>query len=52
MKKAAAEYVFQRGNGTYYFRRAVPSDLMAAIGKREWKVSLRTKDAGTAFIEA
>lgn len=52
MKKASAEYVFQRGNGTFYFRRAVPSDLVAAVGKREWKVSLKTKDAGTAFVEA
>lgn len=34
--------------GTYYFRRAVPLALRAAIGKREWKETLGTKDAQTA----
>jgi integrase len=28
----------------YYFRRAVPAELREAIGKTEWKESLRTKD--------
>ncbi len=31
-------------NGTYYFRVRVPQDLLASIGKKEIKVSLKTKD--------
>lgn len=34
--------------GVYYFRRAVPGDLRAIIGKREEKISLRTKDPAEA----
>lgn len=49
MRKAAADYVFQRGNGAFYLRRTVPSDLVVAVGKSEWKVSLKTKDAGTVW---
>lgn len=30
--------------GVYYFRKAVPDDLRAAVGKREEKRTLRTKD--------
>ncbi|MEP1144952.1 MAG: site-specific integrase [Henriciella sp.] len=52
MKKAVSEYVYARGNGIYYFRRAVPSDLRGEIGKREWKVSLGTQDVGKAFAKA
>ncbi len=35
-------------NGTYYFRRLVPDDIRAVVGKREWKVSLKTKDLAQA----
>lgn len=31
-------------NGHYYFRVKVPKDLLASIGKKEIKVSLKTKD--------
>lgn len=34
--------------GTYYYRRGIPDALRPLLGKREWKVSLRTKD----FTEA
>ena len=34
-------------NGIYYFRREVPADIRDIIGKREWKVSLRSKDLAT-----
>jgi integrase len=34
--------------GVYYFRRTVPDDLRAMVGKREEKVSLRTKDPDEA----
>lgn len=34
--------------GVYYFRKRVPSDLVAVLGKSEHKVSLRTKDPATA----
>lgn len=30
-------------NGIYYFRREVPADIRSLIGKREWKVSLKTR---------
>ncbi|QXQ08163.1 site-specific integrase [Sphingosinicellaceae bacterium] len=29
---------------TYYFRRLVPVDLQAQLGRREWSYSLKTKD--------
>ena len=31
-------------NGIYFFRGEVPQDIRPIIGKREWKVSLRSKD--------
>ena len=31
-------------NGVYYFRKRVPADLVAQLGKREVKFSLGTKD--------
>ncbi|RDE09887.1 DUF6538 domain-containing protein [Pelagibacterium lacus] len=34
--------------GVYYYRRAVPEDLRAVIGRREEKRSLGTKDPATA----
>jgi len=38
--------------GTYYFRRAVPDDIRHVIGKREFKVTLGTKDVGEAKRKA
>lgn len=35
-------------SGVYWFRRAVPADLRALVGKREEKQSLQTKDPATA----
>jgi integrase len=35
-------------SGVYWFRRAVPADLRALVGKREEKQSLKTKDAAVA----
>lgn len=34
----------------YYFRREVPKDIRDAIGKREWKVSLKTKNINEARL--
>lgn len=34
--------------GVYYFRKAVPDDLRAVLGKREVKISLKTKDPAEA----
>lgn len=31
-------------SGVYYFRREVPEDIRSVIGKREWKLSLKTKE--------
>ena len=39
-------------SGTYYFRRAVPDDIRQVIGKREFKVTLGTKDVGEAKRKA
>ena|GEM_PF-2550212 len=36
-------YLAKRGS-VYYFRRIVPDDLRAVLGKREIMLSLRTKD--------
>jgi integrase len=52
MKKAQSTCVFKRNNGVYYFRRAVPLDLVDRVGKREWKSSLRTTDPMRAHIDA
>ncbi len=35
--------------GIYYFRKAIPEKLRAAAGKREWKVSLGTRDSKEAL---
>jgi len=35
-------------SGVYWFRRAVPADLRALVGKREEKQSLKTKDPAVA----
>ena len=34
--------------GTYYFRKVVPAELRYALGKVEWKVSLKTKELSEA----
>ncbi len=34
--------------GVYYFRKVVPAALRAAVGKREIRISLRTKDVREA----
>ena len=34
--------------GVFWFRKRVPGDLLALVGKREEKASLRTKDVGEA----
>ncbi len=34
--------------GIYYFRKVIPSELRAAFGKREYKVSLGTRDPNDA----
>lgn len=36
--------------GVYYFRKAVPEDLRALVGKREEKVSLGTKNPADAKL--
>lgn len=41
-------YLAKRG-ATYYFRRLVPDELRPALGgRREWMLSLRTKDREAA----
>ena len=35
-------------SGIFYLRREVPEDIRQIIGKREWKVSLRTRDFAAA----
>lgn len=37
-------------SGVYYFRREVPEPIRSVIGRREWKVSLRTKDLTQARL--
>ena len=37
-------------NGILYFRREVPEDIRQFIGKREWKVSLKTRDLTEARL--
>jgi|GEM_PF-7082500 len=52
MKKAASKYLCEHRSGIFYFRRGVPFDLRGEVGKREWKVSLRTRNEGQAFERA
>ena len=35
-------------SGIFYFRREVPADIRKIIGRREWKVSLKTRDFSAA----
>lgn len=42
-------------SGIYWLRRRVPSDLVSVVGRREEKLSLRTRDPGeakTAYLKA
>lgn len=42
-------HLFRREGGTYYFRRAIPMGKRSQFGgRREWIVSLRTKDRAEA----
>src|SRR5262249_322734 len=41
-------YLWRHGSGVYYFRRAVPDDLRAIIGKTMVKQALRPKDVAEA----
>ena len=43
---------FYNRNGTYYFSRAVPSDLRHRFPKRKIEVSLRTKSESKAARSA
>ena len=42
MPKPALTYLTRRGS-VYWFRMAVPLDLVERVGRREIKVSLRTR---------
>lgn len=42
-------YLQQNRYGIYYFRRAIPCDLRAIIGKREFTKSLQTRDPKKAI---
>ena len=39
-------------NGVYRYRRGIPADLRDGIGKREYRISLKTKDRRQATIKA
>lgn len=45
-------YLCKSRHGVYYFRAAVPKAAQAATGRREVRISLRTKDRKTAKILA
>lgn len=45
---AMQTYLMKRGNGVYYFRRTIPTELRKALGKQEFTRSLKTKDFATA----
>jgi len=47
------DYIQQKTlNGTFYYRRRLPSDLIEILGKREIKLSLKTKDPIVAQAQA
>ena len=52
MRKSLSKCVFQRKNGVFYFRRAVPKDLVSRVGQREWKASLGTRNEQEAHTLA
>jgi len=43
-----AELTKHPTSGIYYFRREVPKDIRHLIGRREWKVSLKTRELAEA----
>ena len=43
---------FYKRNETFYFSRAIPSDLLHRFNKRKIKVSLRTKSEAKAAKSA
>ena len=43
---------FYKRNQTYYFSRAIPSDLLHRFNKRKIEVSLRTKSEAKAAKSA
>src|SRR5689334_2866272 len=45
---SAMTYLWRHQSGVYYFRRAVPDDIRAIIGKTMVKQSLGTKDVAEA----
>jgi hypothetical protein len=45
-------YLQISNNNIYYFRRVVPLHIRAAIGKREFKISLRTRCPKKAYVMA
>src|SRR4051794_19804922 len=45
---SAMTYLWRHQSGVYYFRRAVPEDIRAIIGKTMVKQSLRTADLAEA----
>jgi len=49
MPKPALTYLIRRG-GIYWFRMAVPLDLVGRVGRREIKVSLRTSSLAVARL--
>ncbi len=49
MPKPALTYLTRRGN-VYWFRMAVPLDLVERVGRREIKVSLRTSSLAVARL--
>lgn len=52
MQKAHSSCLFRRSSGLYYFRRAVPSDLIGRVGLSEWKKSLKTREPTRARLLA
>jgi len=47
------DYIQQKTlSGTFYYRRRLPSDLIEILGKREIKLSLKTKDPIVAQAQA
>jgi hypothetical protein len=50
-RKTVLRYVIERG-GWYYFRRRIPAELIAIIGKEEFKEALGTTDLAEAKLLA
>ena len=48
MKDMTLSTNISRRSAVYYFRRRIPDDVIEAFGKKEFKVSLRTKDPDEA----